>query len=819
MQSGTVTLSGANTYGGATTVADGTLRAGNNTVLWNRVLVIDGTLNLNGYDVLSPDLSGTGIVTSNPAGLATFTFNGAGTFDGSFQDGVNGVVALEVNTGNASNTFTVNSADSTDSGSTTITTGTFVVNGGNAIGDESDVSISGAGTLRVLSNETIDSLSGAGSVDLDASTLTIAGPGATSFSGVLSGSGGLSLTNSGNLTLSGNNTYSGATTITGGTLAVTGGFAIGDESGVAVAGALTLLSDETIGSLSGTGMVSLNANTLTLAGTDTTAFSGVLSGTGGLSLTNAGTLTLSGVNSYTGNTSVSGGTLLVDGQIASPVSVSGTGVIGGSGGLGQLTVNGGGTIAPGNSIGTVTVVGDASLASGSTFALEVDGAGNADLLAATGNVTIDSGATLAITSETAGEDGSTYPWNNSYTFITAGSVSGTFGIVTSSLSALDASVTYTANSAVLTLARNNIDLTSVATTPNQIATAELLNGAGPTSPVTTAIWGAGEAAAPTSLNLVSGEIHASGQTHLLQASQLALGAAPTPGSSGGAVEVSQGIGGTSGGSLAWGTIFGAWYENRSDGVAATMDGTQFGVFAGTPLMQDASRSFGVMLGFTESSFDVDGRASTGSTSGAHFGLYGSAQIDPITLSYSAVYSDYAIETQRNVAAGAFTDRLGADYGAAAFSVSVEASYGHYINDLMLQPFAGLSYTRLEVDGFAETGGAAALTVAAASHDLTTAHLGVRFAREVTFGNTVVEANGSLGYHHVFGDTSPLSNVSLGGSPSVNIAGVPLARDSFTLGLGAAIQLTDTTALSMDYIGELSANAQSYRANLTFEIQF
>ena len=117
--------------------------------------------------------------------------------------------------------------------------------------------------------------------------------------------------------LSGTNTYTGATTINSGTLRAGSSSAFGPTSQVTINGSGILdsiLGDNTIDSLSGTGLVTLGTGaggTLTVgAGLGpfiNTTYSGVISGNGGLDYnTYDQTLTLTGANTYTGATTTSG---------------------------------------------------------------------------------------------------------------------------------------------------------------------------------------------------------------------------------------------------------------------------------------------------------------------------------------------------------------------------------------------------------------------------------------------------------------------------------------------------------------------------------
>ncbi len=112
-------------------------------------------------------------------------------------------------------------------------------------------------------------------------------------------------------TLSAVNSYTGLTTIDSGTLILRGGRAIADGNVVQinVNGVLALAANERIGSLIGSGALSLGANTLMLGTNNlSSTYAGIASGTGGITQTGTGTLTLSGANTFTGTTNVNGGT-------------------------------------------------------------------------------------------------------------------------------------------------------------------------------------------------------------------------------------------------------------------------------------------------------------------------------------------------------------------------------------------------------------------------------------------------------------------------------------------------------------------------------
>lgn len=160
--------------------------------------------------------------------------------------------------------------------------------------------------------------------------------------------------------------------VIGGTLTASGGNSIGDTAAITVGGAgtLALANNETIGSLTGSGVLSLGANTLTTGGNNTsTAWSGSSSGTGGLTKTGTGTFTVNANLGYSGLTTVNQGTMVINGTVADSVLVAAGATL-----RGNASINGNltnlGTVAPGNSPSAMPVNGN--YFGGGTLAMDVE---------------------------------------------------------------------------------------------------------------------------------------------------------------------------------------------------------------------------------------------------------------------------------------------------------------------------------------------------------------------------------------------------------------------------------------------------------------
>ncbi|EXL10587.1 transporter [Aquamicrobium defluvii] len=232
-------------------------------------------------------------------------------------------------------------------------------------------------------------------------------------------------------------------------------------------------------------------------------------------------------NTFTGTTNVRGGTLRVDGTLGgsgSTAMVSAGGILGGGGTIGgHVTVGSGGTLAPGSSIGTLNVA-DATFDASSTYAVELNDGGfvastNNDLLNASGGVTIN-GGTLHVTPENGTDDGTTYS-PGTYTVITAaGGVTGTFDAVTDDFAFLAFTDGYDASNVFLTSSMDVPSFCLAGYTANQCTTGEGVFSIG-SGQLYTAVLNLSTAEAHVALDQLSGEIHASAQTALIDDSRFA----------------------------------------------------------------------------------------------------------------------------------------------------------------------------------------------------------------------------------------------------------------------------------------------------------
>jgi fibronectin-binding autotransporter adhesin len=380
-----LTLSGSNTYSGATTVAGGGLVLGSTNAIGTNLLILNGC---------SLDSSVTNLVDANnnaQAWVGNIAFLGTDNLN----LGNGGVVMSNSLTLSVTNKLVVGGA--INGGSLTLTlngSGTLELDGNNTFGTVNsgvDVlllgtdSAAGAGFLNSYS----PTAAFASSTSATRMIHNILGTGNGSFGWIFSGTGNLicdggvtsynfnktvtvnnpvttwnfalpagaattTKIGAGTLVFAGANANTGGNTVTEGTLALANSSALG--TGLltmnggnldSLTANLTNINNNTqtwntnfsfLGSQSldlGNGAVTMAANVAATVNANTLTVEGAIDDGGlthSLTKNGGGTLVLDGANTYTGNTTVSNGVLVVNGSLSTgAVNIYGNGILAGSG--------------------------------------------------------------------------------------------------------------------------------------------------------------------------------------------------------------------------------------------------------------------------------------------------------------------------------------------------------------------------------------------------------------------------------------------------------------------------------------------------------
>ncbi|SDR62439.1 outer membrane autotransporter barrel domain-containing protein [Rhizobiales bacterium GAS113] len=870
---GTLTLSGLNTYSGGTFLNGGVLAVSSDANLG----AASGGLSFDGGTLRAVGtLSSARSVTLNPGGGTLDAATGGITLSGNIIDG-SGPGGLTIMSSGGGRQVLL-SGNNSYSGATIVAPGGVLVAGSaNAFSKNSDFTVNGNVALGGF-NSTIKSLSGSGSVANvfgGPATLTIAPPsGTTTFSGGISDSPGNALTlakaGAGTQVLTGANTYTGGTMLNAGTLGVGNSSALGT-------GPLTMQDGTTLQFVSS----AMLSNAINFPGVDptidtggnTAVLAGVISGTGGITKIGSGFLFLNGIDTYTGATTVSAGTLIVNGSIASSaVTVAGGAVLGGGGTVGALTVQGGATVTPsraggfvvpgGSPFATLNVSGNVTFAPGSTFLVGVNAAGQSDKLLAAGTATLQGG-----TVQVQAASGMYMPTTR-YTLLTAnGGVSGTFASLTTStnLAFLTPTLSYDANDVFLGFTPTKT-FPSVAITRNQATTAAAVQALGLGNPVYNVVLNQSVAGARQAFDALSGEVHASAVTAAFEDSRLprdaildrlsqheapTLGAATTMTGAYAAdlpsgkhpnlapVEVRMyqphvfGV---------WGQGFGNWGTTGSDNNAAklTRDTGGFIIGADTTLSTGWSGVWrlGVAGGYTDDSIKVSARSSSGDYQSIFGAVYGGTSYGAFDLKLGAIAASTDTHTSRSIVFPMFSGTASSSYGGYAVQGFAEAGYRlpfhwsiwSYVPGLeslsvTYEPFLQAAIVHIGQDRYAETafaagfGGAAGLVGAAHDYDLGSTTLGLRseYALASLPGFTLRTL---IGWRYAYGDVKPKVTQAFAGSlGSFTVAGVPIDRNALVTETNLDYAVSSAVTVGLSYAGQVGSKASDNAVKGHVDVSF
>ena len=775
------------------------------------------------------------ITTNNGAGITTSTTSGTGTVNvtsGTLQAAADGIDA------------------SAGAGKT------IVNNAGTITATQIGVSLTGGNGNSVTNTGTISGVTG----------LTTASGSTSVFNaGAITGSGGTAIQFSG----SGNTlTIAPTSVITGHALGIgndtfqlggsgTGSFAaslIGPAAQYLGFAAYNKVGDSTW-TLTGTNALALpwtvEQGTLNVAGSlansPFTVQGGTLAVTGtiGTATVNGGSFSVLG-GGLSGAVIQNGGAASVDGTTGAFALNGGT--LFGNGTVASLNVTGG-IVAPGHSIGTLHVAGNVGF-SGGAYQVETNLAGASDKIVATGTATLTGGTVQAIAQAGA------YASPITYTILTAnGGVSGAFNGATSSLAYLTSTLSYDADDVFLTLVRNPTFFRDQAQTPNQRAVAGALDQ----FPTTNSLFQAASvltgATTRQALDSLSGEIHASLQSSLIGDSfylrEAVLGRIQqgTFGSSTGAI-AALGIGGSTLAYAAPSNAYAAafpvkatpqpqpvpaydytWWAQgiggsgsfNSDGNAADLKRSFGGFITGIDRRFGANWIAGLAAGYSNSSLNVDARASSANIDTAMASAYAGASYGPWNLRSGVGFAWNSIGTSRTIAFPGFMDSATTRYGALTSQAFGEVGYARAFGGLAIEPFAGLAYVHLDTEGFAENGPGLGAALAGQSSNANVGYssLGVRFAETFALANGMsLVPHLSASWQHAYGDVTPGRTLAfVNPALTFSISGVPLSRDAAVINAGLDLQLNARARLGISYLGNIGANARDQAAKGTFNWSF
>ncbi|WP_338333206.1 autotransporter domain-containing protein [Acetobacter sp. LMG 32666] len=565
----------------------------------------------------------------------------------------------------------------------------------------------------------------------------------------------------------------------------------------------------------------------------TAVLSGVLAGNGGLAKAGQGTLVLSGTNTYAGATEVQSGTLEVDGGVASAVSVRNGATLAGVGNVGTTTVDSGATLSPGTAShgGSLTITGDLAMAHGSTLLLNNVSTTQPALLVA-GAATL-SGGTVQLSGVQS------LHYGEQYTLVSAAQgVSGQYDGVDAGQANIHPFLTptllYTADTVNLQLLRNAVPFAAVARTRNQQAAGAGLQGVALNSSVVRAVVQlGGTRAVDAALDALSGEIHASIRTVLVQDAQYMrqavsdrlAGAWCDNGWAQGGLRTAlvhqghilQSDGCTAAQTVMWSEAYGGFGNNSGDGNVDSLHHSTSGFIMGadTALGESGRWRAGGLVSYGRSMVDGGGRSSSGQSNNISLGGYVGAHWGGWTLHVGAGYTWNLLALSRKVAFAGFGNTLSSQYNGGTAQGFGELGYRLHLGRSVLEPFGNMAYLNQHTGSFRERGGVAALRGRASDAGVTFATFGLRASASFLTYGAWVTPHAMLGYRHTFGPVTATMHETFAagsGGYGMDVAGVSLSRDTAVLDAGVRVKLTDRIDIDVSYMGQYGGPSTSSGAH-------
>ncbi|WP_242107251.1 autotransporter domain-containing protein [Luteimonas aquatica] len=512
---------------------------------------------------------------------------------------------------------------------------------------------------------------------------------------------------------------------------------------------------------------------------------------------------------------VNGGSAQIQGTISGGLTtVAAGGRLGGTGTLGDTVVAG--TIAPGNSIGTLAVNGSYLQQTGSFYDAELGADGAADLLQVSGAASLQGGTVRAI--RTPGQ----YRLGGSYTILSAaGGVDGQFaGLDASQFSPfLKLQLVYAGNDVSIDVSRGQ-SLASAGTTRNQRAAGAGVDSLADANPILQPLVQLFPAQAVDALDRLSGEIHASVQSALIEDDRHVRDTALERARNGHDAFTAQ---------RDEDSRFGAWVDVQrhgghvaGDGNAAKLDYSGNSTLVGVDYQFENGWRIGALGGAGRNDLDGKARGAKGEVDTRRLGLYGGQSWGGFGLRAGVTYAWHDVEIERGIAFEGFSDRTRADYDAKTRQAFLEGGYRFAAGAWEFEPYLQYAQLRTDSDGFREDGGPAALRGRAEDGKVDLGTAGLRFnvnLRGTGQEQSWLSLRGGLGYRRANGDRTPRAEVAFADGAVFGVEGAPIARKATIAELGVGARLSRNSLLEVGYSGQFGDDGHDHGANARFSVQF
>lgn len=546
---------------------------------------------------------------------------------------------------------------------------------------------------------------------------------------------------------------------------------------------------------------------------------------------NGGILELDGINHLSREVTVEGGLLRLNGtlqgselhinggmahitgqQLGADTRVGKNGWLSGDGQLSNTYVQG--TMMPGSEHRPMTINGDFHQHPEAILIARIGQAPGLPALHVTGDATLG-GGTLRVIPQTG-----VYPLGQRLQILQ------TDGVLSGEFSALDHrqfspflafEPLHDIHGAWVDVSRG-LPLASAAHTPNQRAIAQAADKLDMSRPLAQRLTSLFPHEAPRALDQLSGELHASTQSVLLENSRLIRDAA-----------LSRARGELDNPALqADGSRQSVWLQalhqsgrRDADGNASQVNHNSTGVLIGADHMFEQGTRGGMLLASSRGQIKSAG-AGKAEVDTQQVGLHIGHTWNAFSLYGGLAYARNPIKTKRRVNIKDLDEGLSSDYLSHTRQLFVEGNYALRHGAWDVQPYVQLARVRTVSEGFSEQGGHSALKGQGASNSINLATSGVRVQWDLSktsFGPSWLSLTGGVGYTRASGDLRPSTDVAWQDASRQRITGAALDKQTLQLDLGAVARLSRDSALSLSLNDQRGERSQEQSVTAQYRFTF
>jgi outer membrane autotransporter protein len=545
-----------------------------------------------------------------------------------------------------------------------------------------------------------------------------------------------------------------------------------------------------------------------------------------------GTLTLSGENNYSGGTTVEEGQLVV----ASTAAL----------GDGGMAMNGG-DLSTGNGNHVINVEKDYSQSAGATLSLGIGGTALSEFDHMLVGGTVSLGGTLQLTSLNS----FTPTIGNDFTLIASGgTLTGQFSNVIDPYEDERLYPVYLSQEVVLETMPSSF--TSLALTPNQKSVAAALdsiygNGSQAVTALLAGLGTLSEGQYPHAYDLISPSNMASLYTVNFRIANLqasALGSRMASFLAG-----QNGFGGNSptasidSNTMFAGTlpaevelemarhsshindegVWGGFFDGGGGSLSVNGDGNGEGynatfsglTAAGVDYQVNHDLAFGLLLGYQGANVSANG-GSHMAIAGGQAGLYGLVKSSGFFAQFLGAGGYNTYNSQRVAYGGTASGNTNGEQ----YTGQVGLGYQFQAGDWTLGPIGSLQYTKVDINGFQETGSLSPESFGNQGQDSLMSNLGAQLAADLPLNRNatlvpVVNATWLKEYDNQGG----VIDSSVGGTP-FTVQGSQIGQDGIQVGAGLGLQFRDGLNLSVQYQGDFAQtnfSSQAFGGEIHFNL--